>query len=128
MVFLFGASDSGGGDQPVLSQTPLVRGANATFTVTGALPGETVYYYYSFAGVGGATYCPPEFGGLCLDLLTPVVQAGTASADATGTARLTRRIPPSAPLRDVSTQAAIARGPGGADSVKSNTVTAPITR
>jgi len=128
VVFLFGTSDVGGGDQPVLTQTALVRGSNATFTVTGAQPGETVYFYYSFAGVGGANYCPPEFGGLCLDLLAPVVQAGAATADAAGIARLNRRIPPSAPLRDVSTQAAIARGVGGADSVKSNTVTAPITR
>lgn len=106
-------------------QSALVRGFNASFIVTDAEPGERTYFVYSLAGVGAGP-CPPALGGLCLDLLNPVTLLGSAIADATGEARLSMRVPANAPLVNVHTQAAIARGVDGADSVKSTTITDSI--
>lgn len=108
-----------------LSQGPLQRGQTASFTVTGAAAGERVYYLYSFNGTGCGP-CPGKIGGLCLDLRTPLTLFGQKTADGAGTAVLNGPVPPTAPLVDISTQAVVRRGPGGADSVKSNPVTAPI--
>lgn len=108
-----------------LAQTDLVRGEQAIFAVSGAEPGETVYFLYSFAGTGDGP-CPPQIGELCLDLLEPITVFGSAAAGPDGRAVLVRTVPRAAPLRDVSTQAVVRRGPGGTQSVKSNPVTAPI--
>ncbi|MFG0330713.1 MAG: hypothetical protein ACF8PN_12550 [Phycisphaerales bacterium] len=108
-----------------LTQTELHRGELATFLVRGAAAGERAVFAYSFAGVGNGP-CPPALGGLCIDLLAPVTVMGQSVADAAGMASLTLRVPPNAPLREVSTQAVIRRGAGGADSVKSNANTARI--
>lgn len=105
-----------------LGQTALVRGQQATFRVTGAQSGERIHFLYSFAGTGAGP-CPPPLGGLCLDLRNPVTTFGSARANERGTATLQLTIPPSSPLRAVSTQAVAQRGAGGAESVKSNTVT-----
>lgn len=115
----------GGNTGPVLSQSDLNLGQTATFTVTNMNGGEIAYYLYSLSGTGSGP-CVPQLGGLCLDLLNPVVQFGTASAAGNGTAILSVTIPSTAPLTTVSTQAVVQRGVGGADSVKSNTVTAMI--
>ena len=112
-------------DEPRLAQTPLHRGQEAQFSVTGAEPGEKVHFLYSTAGTGEGP-CPPQLGGLCLDLLKPVTLLGSAITDGAGVANLRRTVPSDTPLIDVSTQAVIRRGPGGADSVKTNTITAPI--
>jgi hypothetical protein len=74
----------------------------------------------------GCGLCPGRFGGLCLDVLAPVRRIGNAVADATGTATLSFAVPGSLPFAELSTQAAIRRGTGGADSVKSQPVTAPV--
>ncbi len=108
-----------------LSQSDLHRGQVATFTLEGATAGETVYFAYSLVGVGAGP-CPPALGGLCLDLLNPVQLIGNATADGSGRAVLAEMIPANAPLRNVYTQAVVRRGSGGADSEKSNTVTALI--
>ncbi len=109
----------------VLTQGPLYRGAPTNFTVTHAQPGELVYFLYSLAGTGAGP-CPGPLGGLCLDLLTPIIQFGSAVADANGQAVLTATVPPNAPAVSVSTQAVARRGVGGADSVKSKTVSDTI--
>jgi outer membrane protein assembly factor BamB len=109
-----------------LTHTVLVRGQQAIFTVSGAVPGETVYFLYSLAGTGEGP-CPPQIGGLCLDLLEPITIFGsTMAAGPDGTAEFVITVPLRAPLRDVSTQAVVRRGTGGSQSVKSNPVTAAL--
>lgn len=109
----------------VLTQDPLHLGQGADLTVTGAAPGEQVWFVYSLAGLGVS---PPisQLGGLHLGILPPIQIIGSATADPNGTAVRHIVVPPSAPLVDVFTQAAAVRGPGGADSVKSNPVSATI--
>lgn len=108
-----------------LTQDDLVRGHNAEFTAFACEPGETVYFVYSTKGLGNGP-CPPQLGNLCLDLRDPVKTLGKAVADASGTAALTKKIPGSAPLIDVYTQAVARRGNKGSDSVKSHFVSATI--
>ncbi|TAH39449.1 MAG: hypothetical protein EYC70_01300 [Planctomycetota bacterium] len=104
----------------------LVRGNPAELQVTGALGGETVWFLYSTAGTGSGP-CPPQLGGLCLDLLAPVQTLGSAAADTGGTATFTGIVPAGAPLIAVHFQAVVRRGPGGADSAKTATVSATIS-
>jgi hypothetical protein len=113
------------GGAPLLTQDPLIRGHAATFQATPALPCELVWFFVSLKGIGLGP-CLPELGGLCLDLLPPVFRLGAAPADPAGVATLIRNIPTRMPLIDVHTQAAVERGVGGAESVTTNTVTAPI--
>jgi hypothetical protein len=108
-----------------LTADPLIRGQAADLTATGAQPNETVYYLYSLTGLGVGP-CPGALGGLCLDVLAPVFNSGNAPANAGGSAIFTVQIPAQAPLIDVYLQAVIRRGPGGAQSIKSNTVTTMI--
>ena len=108
-----------------LSQTALISGWPATFTVENAEPGETVTYLYSIAGVGAGP-CVPSLGGLCLDLLQPVRVTGTSVADATGVANLVITVPSTAPSITVWSQAVVQRGTGGVDSLKSNFTEAVI--
>ncbi len=108
-----------------LEASPLVRGQVATLGVQQAIPGERVDFLYSLRGVGAGP-CPPLLGGVCLDLLAPVVRLGDARADALGTASLIVNVPTGAPLVAVHLQAVARRGAGGVDSVKSNTVSAVI--
>src|SRR4029453_14292345 len=96
------------------------KGQQATWTVTGAVPGETVQFALSLAGVGPGP-CRPQLGGLCLDLLPPGPLLGSAVADGAGVAQLTVTVPDSAPEGSFAhTQAVAQRGPGGNQSVKSN--------
>ena len=119
------AIDTSGAPGIVLSQTPLVRGDVATFTVQGALPGETVVFLASRSGPGIGP-CLSQLGGLCLDLAAPLANLGSAVAGGDGIARLDRIIPADAPLLALATQAVIQRGPGGAASLKSNALAEPI--
>ncbi len=112
----------------ILSQTPLRRGQTATLHAQGAVPGEQVYFLYSTRGLGQGA-CPPQLGGLCLDLRNPLTIIDSAPADASGMASLRLNIPGGAPLgTPVFTQAVIRRGPGGAWSVKSRPVESQITQ
>lgn len=108
-----------------LAVSPLVRGQAADLTADHAAAGELVHFLSSFAGTGSG-HCPGALGGLCLDLLAPIQILGRASVNGAGTAILTGTVPVSAPLVDVYFQAVIRRGPGGADSVKSNPTSATI--
>ncbi len=105
----------------VLGQTDLHQGQQATWTVTGAVPSETVRFTLSLEGVGPGP-CRPQLGGLCLDLLPPVRLLGSAVADGAGVAQLTVTVPDSALEGSFAHAQAVAqRGPGGNESVKSNT-------
>lgn len=115
------------GDPPglVLLHDRLVRGRTVELRVTGASPGERVYFGYSLQGIGPGP-CLPGLGGLCLDLLPRVVPAGSAVADLAGTAVLSVTLPADLPTIEVHTQAVIRRGPGGEESVKTNSCSALI--
>lgn len=110
---------------PRLSHTALARGQRATFDILHAGRGERVYFLYSPTGLGDGPSIG-GLGGLALDILNPVNVIGTATANAQGHASLAITIPPNAPPIAVTLQAVIRRGPGGADSVKSNTVSTAI--
>ncbi|MCB9689475.1 MAG: FG-GAP repeat protein [Alphaproteobacteria bacterium] len=97
---------------------PLVPGAPATLTATGAVPGETVHFGGG-VGSGAAGPCPVALGGLCLDLGADAVEIGTAVADGAGVASMQLTVPALIPGRDYVVQAAIVRGVGGVSSVKS---------
>jgi len=105
-------------DNPLLSIGNLVRGQAAEFLVTRAEPGETVHFLYSLAGQGNSLGVG-ILGGITLDLLAPIINFGAATANAQGEAALVRVVPPNAPLRPVTFQSIIRRGPEGRDSVKS---------
>ncbi len=105
---------------PRLSHTDLQRGQVVTFSVSRVQSGETVYFLYSMNGVGNGPSIP-GLGGMRLDLLDRVALIGSAQADANGAARLSLMIPRQAPPLPIALQAVIRRGPGGRDSVKSNT-------
>ncbi|MGH8065867.1 MAG: fibronectin type III domain-containing protein [Candidatus Entotheonellia bacterium] len=110
---------------PLLTQDPLTRGRASQFRVTGAHADEVVSFLFSLAGEGDGP-CSPQLGGLCMNLLNPSV-FGEAKADASGTATLTRTIPADTPAgHAISMQAVLQRGPGGANSVKTNAITAKV--
>ncbi|MFG0330139.1 MAG: FG-GAP repeat domain-containing protein [Phycisphaerales bacterium] len=101
-----------------LNHTPLVRGQNATFSVLRVNPNETVHFFYSIDGVA-PTVGLHQFGMISLDLATPIRILGEARAFASGYAEVIVTVPPTAPLIDITVQAAVRRGPGGRDSFKS---------
>lgn len=119
----FPAIASTGQAPPPISFTQdlLIPGEYVTFEVTGATPGDTVYFGRSSGGVGAG----PCIGSinLCLDILGPVDLLGVKTADFLGEARLRLTLPYSLPAVDVFTQA-VAVGPGGA--VASNTLSTRI--
>jgi len=104
--------------------TPMTRGEESTLTVTGLLEGEQVTYIASRVGPGSGP-CRDEFGGLCLDLLSPTI-IGSATADANGVATHTITVPLNAP-DEAFTQAVVRRGEGGFASLKTPVVTTPIS-
>jgi hypothetical protein len=113
------------GQIPMLTLDPLTRGRESRFRVTGANSSEVVSFLFSIAGEGDGP-CSPQLGGLCVDLVTPWV-FGEAEADAAGMATLTRTIPADTPVgHEIAVQAVIRRGPGGANSVKTNAITAKV--
>lgn len=109
---------SSGSWSPQVLLDPLVRGSNVTARVCNATPGESVVLTYSTSGLGNGP-CPPQLGGLCLDILSPSIYA-TMTATTLGDAQFPITVPNGAPLIPIYVQAVIARGIGGASSVKSN--------
>jgi len=111
---------------PTLTLDSLTRGRASQFRVTGARADEVVSYLFSTAGEGDGP-CSPELGGLCVNLINPSV-FGNAKTDGSGTATLTRTIPADTPVgRTITIQAVIQRGPGGANSAKTNVITAKVS-
>jgi hypothetical protein len=104
---------------------PLIRGREAQFRIMGTHPDEVVSFLFSSHGEGEGP-CSPQLGGLCIDLLDPMV-FGEATANASGLAILVRPIPADAlPGQHIAIQAVIQRGPEGAHSVKTNAITARV--
>lgn len=90
-----------------LTHDPLLVGQPTTLTATGPDPGTVVAFVYGTALGPGP--CPTSIGGLCLDVVDPVL-IGTTTTDAAGTAALTTTVPAAAPLIDVHLQAVTAEG------------------
>jgi hypothetical protein len=89
-------------------------GSQVTLRALGAVPGEPVDLFVS-PGPAGVGPCPPYLGGRCFSLGAPVVHAGTAPANAAGTAALVYVVPAGVPAgRPVTFQAVALRG-GAAD-------------
>ena len=109
---------SAGNWSPQVLLDPLVRGSNVTARVCNATPGESVVLTYSTTGTGAGP-CPPQLGGLCMDILNPSIYA-TVTATTLGDAEFPITVPAGAPLIPIYVQAVIARGIGGASSMKSN--------
>lgn len=110
--------------QIALTVTPLTQGLNSFWTVTQANPSEVVYFLVSLQP---GSFSPPQLGGLALDLGSPVTVVGNALTSAQGAASINITVPPSAPLgAQAHIQAAIIRGVGGVDSVKSNLIVTTI--
>lgn len=111
-VLPFGALDGAGQQAPPIdfTQEILTPGEQITFEVTGADPGDTVYFGRSSTGVGAGP-CIPSLN-ICLDIEGPVDLLGVATADFRGEARLRLTLPTNVPAIPVFTQA-VAVGPGG---------------
>jgi hypothetical protein len=90
-----------------LEATPLWRGEDNTFTVTGAPPGTTVYLYANTRQRRIA--CPPEISPGCLDF-GPAILFGSATADDEGVAVITRFIRRNFSLNQVRFQAGVSSG------------------
>ena len=103
------------------------RGTTVEVVCTGARANELVLFLHSLQGVGAGPLHPnPVLGGLRPSLRPPVQVTGTATADATGAARLPVAVPATAPLLTLGVQAFALRGVNGADTVSSNAVEASI--
>lgn len=86
-------------------------GGQATLTVTGAVPGETVRFLRGTAAGPGP--CPAQIAGTCLDIGGSISLLGAAVADPAGTATLTVNVPSrAAPGFTVRTQAVVSDGVG----------------
>ncbi|MFW5652603.1 MAG: hypothetical protein ACOC0P_01040, partial [Planctomycetota bacterium] len=114
-----------GADLALYGPREFRRGSDVVFDIYAAASGEQVFVLASSAGLGNGARVP-QLGGLQIDLLNPVRELGSATADSTGESIFTARVPTTAPLDLAHVQAVIRRGTGGADSVKSNTVTGEI--
>ncbi len=93
----------------VLEQTDLVAGQFARLEVTGAAPGDSVAFLWSFAGGGGGPCFPSA--GVCLDLLQPTVLA-IVPADAAGEAALEGFVPETVAPVPVATQGVVVAAAG----------------
>jgi fibronectin type 3 domain-containing protein len=110
---------------PTLMQEVLRRGQPTQFWVVGARPGEVVSFLFSAIGEGAGP-CATEIGGLCVDISGPAL-FGEATADALGTATVSRTIPAEMLAgHTLAFQAVIRRGSTGKQSVKTNAITALI--
>ncbi len=120
-IFVYGE----GRWSPQLILDPLQRGTSSQAMICNGVSGETVWFLYTYTGLGSGP-CPPSLGGLCLDLLNPIVIAASAITAANGTATFNFFVMLTAPLVPVYGQAVIQRGSSNNASVKSNAVTETI--
>ncbi len=103
----------------------LIAGNSADMVVSKAAWLNPVHFVVSLNGIGNGP-CPPQLGGLCLDVLTPVTRLGSNVADVNGIANLSVTVPIAAFGKTIHAQAVEVRGVGGVDSVASNVVTAVV--
>ncbi|MCB9689681.1 MAG: endonuclease [Alphaproteobacteria bacterium] len=109
----------------VMAAPALVAGRQVTLVASGANAGETVYFGGSIGT--GSGLCPPQLGGLCLDLNpSNATLLGTAAANGAGTATLNVTVPPTVADLPAALQAVVIRGAGGANSQKSAVVTTHV--
>ena len=112
----------GGALPPIdLTVTPatISPGEDFDIVVSGLSAGETVFLVLSRGGLGEGP-CPPVAGGLCVDIVAPFAGVFQAVADDLGTATWSLSAPGGVASRRYPLQAVAERGPGGAESVKSN--------
>jgi Tol biopolymer transport system component len=119
------ALDGVNGSSLWLHAGPMRRNTQAQVDAYGFEAGERVFLLRGLGGIG-VGQCPPELGGLCIDLLDPVVIQMSAPADSFGHVSYSELIPTSTPLIEIYFQAVAARGLNGIDSVKSTAVSAEI--
>lgn len=100
-LFLLDGSEAIG-ERLNLETTPLIGGQTATLTVHSATPGAVLYFAYSLRGTEWTVI--PQLG-VRLQLTDPSL-AGDATADNTGNASLTRRVPAAGSGHTVWIQAA----------------------
>ncbi len=108
----------------ILTMGEPMAGVPVEIEVLNAEPGEKVFFLSTFAGTGPGP-CFAGLGGLCVDLLDPGL-AGSAIADAEGVARFSLELSPDDGGLELSVQAVMRRGEGGATSSKSNAATALV--
>lgn len=101
-----------------MTQSPLIRGTQITWTVTGCLPFSEVRIIGTKQGVGSGE-CVAEWGDLCIDLNPNVKRLPAVNANGAGVAVITRNLPLGFPAVEVATQAVNVLG---ADSTKSTTI------
>ena len=101
-----------------LSIGPLVAGQSASIEISGANPGQQVFFAFSTSGTG-RTPVPPLGVDLALDLPRRLT---STFADAAGNAQVSVQVPPGSAGRDVWLQAAVA---GNTSNVVMGTVEAP---
>lgn len=108
-----------------LLPNPTEAGESATVFVSDLQPASTVKVYYARGVVDtGMGICPPELGGLCLDIVATAgsVKALTLTSSASGQAQRSRNVPPGYVGRTIVLQAANVLGAGGSESTLSNTI------
>lgn len=101
---------------------PTVAGQQATAGVGNADPNTRVVIYFTKGSVDvGNGPCPPELGGLCLDIVgNSVKKVFDGNASNFGQVNRTRTVPLSLMGRTIALQAANVLGAGGVDSRLSN--------
>lgn len=104
----------GPGNIDLVAPAQVTAGDVVQFSVTGATPGTTVFLGASVRGYGNGV-CPPLLGGLCLDILQPIL-VGTTTANASGEATFGVSLPRGMRAGDVWLQAAMADGTASATS------------
>ena len=95
-------------------------GASVTLSASPLIHNERVHFVVALAP---GSYCPPALGGLCLDVAPNAAYLGSDLVNQFGIGKLTLQVPPGAPVGQTAyIQAAVIRGPGGVDSIRSNRV------
>lgn len=108
----------------LIANTRFRPGSTAEIIATGLTPSAPVQFGRSFTGSStGGGPCPPQLGGLCLDLLPSVKILLNTTADANGTAYY------QAPVPDFRTETQVwlqAVAPDGANSRTSTVIAATV--
>ncbi|MFT4622159.1 MAG: hypothetical protein ACI8PZ_000815 [Myxococcota bacterium] len=117
------ASDQLAPPEPLVLEAVNLAPAGGSMTIefSGGIPYEEILLGASTGGDAGGP-CYAYFGGNCLDIAAPVRNAGHGWADDSGDYEFALNVPSGAAGVEVCLQAAIRRGPGGADSAVSNTI------
>lgn len=108
-----------------LNPDPTIAGETATVFVADLQPNTPVRIYYARGIIDeGMGICPPELGGLCLDIVATAgsVKSLGLTSSANGQAQRSRNVPPSYVGRTIVLQAANVLGAGGSESTLSNTI------